>query len=529
MSSRLLLALLCIVSVSTGCVVKDGPSDPRPGNVTFLWTFSGFRCDQVRDVAGVDILIPGEPLANDGRFACSTAGVDGITLHDFAPGSYAFTLRAVNFQNQILFEANGTFFINGNQTVSVDLAPTGSPGSYAYLNWTFPGNVSCAQAGVASVDVLLDNLAPHNVPCIQGQDTPGLQTPFLAPGTHSIEFIARAPSGQPLYFYRGTLTTRAYEPVYASFRLVPPPAQPGDVTFLWTFGGRRCDQARDVYGVNISIPGEPLANNGRFACNTAGVDGITLHDFAPGSYNFTLEAVNFQNQVLFGANGTFTVNGDRTVAVDLAPVGNPSSYAYLNWTFPGNQGCAQAGVASVDIKLDTRATANFSCSEGQTSPGLQTPALDPGEHFIEFIARDASGRPLYYFNGTLVTQAYNPVAASYSLYAVGGAAISWKFSGGSTPFDCNTADPTGTLRVGINFQDTNTGEWVYGSAGDWHGCTDKPIVYSFLRPGTYKVSLYAKTSNNVEYRSNPSLPPIQVQAHVFPGPSGALEVTMFRQ
>ncbi len=309
----------------------------------------------------------------------------------------------------------------------------------------------------------------------------------------------------------------------------PPPAQPGNATFLWTFGGLRCDQARDVYGVNISIPGEALANNGKYACSTSGVDGITLHDFAPGSYSFNLQAVNFQNQILFEANGTFIIDGNRTVVVDLTPTGSPGSYAYLNWTFPGNQSCAQADITSVDITLDDLAPRNFACNVGQATPGLRTPDLAPGSHFIEVIARDSSGRALYYFNGELVTEAYNPVSASYSLYAVGGAAISWMFSDGSVTFDCNALDPTGNLQVGINFQDTTTGQWVYGALGDWHRCADKPIIYGYLKPGTYKVSLYSRTSNNVEYRSNPNIAPIQVQAHVFPGPNSALEVTMYRQ
>lgn len=307
----------------------------------------------------------------------------------------------------------------------------------------------------------------------------------------------------------------------------PAPSVPGDVTFLWTFNGLRCDQARDVYGVNVTIPGESLLNNGKYACNTAGSDGITLHDFAPGSYNFTLQAVNFQNQIIFEASGTFVINGNRTAMVDLAPVGNPTSYALLNWRFPGNMGCGQAGVATVDITLDDMAPRNFDCTVGQSAQGLQTPNLDPGSHFIEFIARAPSGQPLYYFNGELVTQAYNPVSVLYDLYAVGGASIAWKFSDGSVTFDCNSLSPN--LQIGVNFQDTTTGQWVYGALGDWHNCSDKPIVYSYLRPGTYKVSLYAKTNSNTEYRSNPNIAPILVQAHNFPGPNSALEVTMYRQ
>ncbi|MDC0709752.1 hypothetical protein POL68_14870 [Stigmatella sp. ncwal1] len=301
-------------------------------------------------------------------------------------------------------------------------------------------------------------------------------------------------------------------------------AYPGDVSFLWTFEGLRCDQSREVFGVNVEIPGESLHNGGRYACNTGGVDGITLHDFRAGSYTYILTAVDVQNRVVYEARGTFRIDGNVTVRADLMGEGDPASYALLNWTFPGNASCGQAGVASVDITLDDQAPANFPCFEGQRSPGLQTPDLAPGEHFIEFIARDASGNPLYYYNGGLVTQAYNPVSASYNLYAVGGAAISWRFSDGSVTRDC----PSSTLEVGVNFQDTATGEWVYGALGDWQLCQDKPITYSFLRPGTYKVSLYAK-NGNTEYRSNSNMAPILVRAHQFPGPNDALEVTMFRQ
>jgi hypothetical protein len=115
------------------------------------------------------------------------------------------------------------------------------------------------------------------------------------------------------------------------------------------------------------------------------------------------------------------------------------------------------------------------------------------------------------------------------LYAVGGAALSWLFSDGAVTFDCNALDPAGTMQVGLNFQDVNTGQWVYGALGDWHLCHTKPIVYSFLRPGTYKVSLYAKTASGAEYRNLSNMAPVTVQTHVFPGPNQSLQVTMYRQ
>jgi hypothetical protein len=304
----------------------------------------------------------------------------------------------------------------------------------------------------------------------------------------------------------------------------PRPAQPGDVTFLWTFANLRCDEVRDVYGVNITIAGEQLHNDGRYACTTAGVDGITLHDFVPGSYPFKIQGVDYRGVVMFEATGTFVIDGDARVNVDLMPVGNPTSYALLNWRFPGNQSCAAAGITSVDVTIDEQSK-TFPCFEGQSASGVQSPPLAPGEHFIEFIARDSAGRPLYYFNGGLVTQAYRPSNHLYDLYAVGGASISWKFNDGSVNFDCAQADPANNLQIGVNFLDTNTNQWVYGALGDWHLCRSKPILYSFLKPGTYKISLQT-TISGTRYCSNPAIAPVLIQAHVFPGSADALEVSM---
>ena len=310
----------------------------------------------------------------------------------------------------------------------------------------------------------------------------------------------------------------------------PPPGRSGDVTFLWMFDGLRCDEARDIRGVNITIPGESLLNGGRYGCSTNNVDGITLHDFVPGTYSYRLEAVDYRNVVIFEASGTFVINGDATVSVDLAPVGggNQTSYAFLTWTLPGNQTCAQAGVATVDITLENEPTVNFPCTDGQQIPGLKTPYLVPGRYFIDIVAKDSAGRPLYYGSDEIVTQAFSARSFEFALVS-GGASIAWRFSDGSVTFDCAQLDPSGNQLVGLNFQNVNTGEWVYGNEGDFHRCSTKPIVYSFLRPGFYKVSLYARTSNGVEYRSNPAIPSLEIRPGVYPGPAQALEVVLYRQ
>ncbi|MFL5349471.1 MAG: hypothetical protein ACJ8AT_32120 [Hyalangium sp.] len=302
----------------------------------------------------------------------------------------------------------------------------------------------------------------------------------------------------------------------------PPPAQRGDVTFLWTFGNLRCDQARDVYGVNITIPGEQLLNNGNYACSTNGVDGITLHDFAPGSYPYTLQAVDFNGRILFEANGTFIIDGSRTVMVDLAPSGSPGSSANLNWNFPGNASCSTAGVYSVDVTVDDK-TANFPCTQGQTAQGVATDYIAPGEHYIEFVALDAQRHPLYYYNGGLTTQAYTSVNASYNLYTIGGASISWRMSDyadGSVTFDCPQSNPT----VYVNFQDRNTGNWVYPAAGDGHACSTKPIVFQFLKPGSYTLRV-STTISGYNYVSAAGII-VNVGSHAI---TNVPDVTLYRQ
>src|SRR5687768_3558018 len=68
-------------------------------------------------------------------------------------------------------------------------------------------------------------------------------------------------------------------------------ARSGDVTFYWTFWGDSCADA-GVESVKITIAGEPLEDNGYYPCLNAGAPGITLHDFRPGTYSYTIEGLD---------------------------------------------------------------------------------------------------------------------------------------------------------------------------------------------------------------------------------------------
>jgi hypothetical protein len=489
MSARFLAALLCLAWLGTGCIYVDDPTPtptptPARGDVDFLWTFDGRPCATVRDlVAGVRVTIPGSPLANTVDSPCNANGVDGLGLQNFAPGSYVFSLEAYNEDNQVVFSGSGNFTVDGDVTVRVDLAPRGTANSFVYASWRFPNNMSCAQASVESVDVSIDGGAWMRLPCSVGSGGQVARSPALTPGQHTLQVVAVGFDGKPRYSDSDTVTTAAYAAVSVEFVFYAPSI--GDVDFLWTFDGRSCATVRDfVQSVRITIPGQTLANNGYFPCSTSGVDGIRLLDFAPGSYGFTLEAYNANNQVVFSRSGNFTVDGDVTLRVNLAPTGTASSFAYVSWRFPSNISCAQASVESVDVSIDGGAWTRLSCTAGSGGQAVRSPPLAPGQHTLQLVAVGSDGNSRYYASGILNTVAYESISATFAFGEVGGLALRWDLLENSLYRTCAQA---GVTQVAIHLYEHATGKYIYGNTGDVHGCGDAPVAYRLLTPGEYTV------------------------------------------
>lgn len=309
---------------------------------------------------------------------------------------------------------------------------------------------------------------------------------------------------------------------------------PGDITFTWSFYGQTCSQAPDVAKVHIVIPGERLQNDGIYPCTSNSYPGIVLHDFRGGVYDYTIEALSYTDEVLYVSGGEITVDGDTRVNVDLTPVGQPSSWAYISWRFPNNPAtttCAQAqppgtdpqigGIAYVDVEIDG-AYKRFTCAEGSPlSPsfvaGIQSPAIAPGSHSLKVTALLASGYPVYSYSGTMDTTAGTPVAHEVTLgWAVGGLNVAWTFTQGSTVRTCaDVSNPT----VHVQFVDVGTGLAVYPNAGDDKVCTySQPVHYYFLRPGTYDVYLTAD-AGATHYVMVDAPPRVNVPAGVFPASS----------
>ncbi|OJH35394.1 hypothetical protein [Cystobacter ferrugineus] len=302
----------------------------------------------------------------------------------------------------------------------------------------------------------------------------------------------------------------------------PTPTYPGDVTFFWTFGNigaGRCADVPDVKSIHISISGETLHNGGVYACNTAGTDGIVLHDFQPRTYSYTLKAVGYDNQVLYQASGNFTVNGDTRVNVNLAPQGGGSSFAYVSWSFEGNTNnsnptCSQAGVNYVDVRIDNGEWARLACEDGIGEKQIPSPFLAPGNHTIEFVGMNVThsgATPYYYRSGTLTTQEGSPVSVSYTLRAVGGMSLRMKLFDGSVQKTCAQAGVTG---VRINLRDRATSKLVFGEEGDAKPCTDAPIPYKYLPPGDYDVLIKGMSGSQMTYSNLNNPPMLTVKAFV---------------
>jgi hypothetical protein len=306
---------------------------------------------------------------------------------------------------------------------------------------------------------------------------------------------------------------------------------PGDLTLTWTFNGRSCATA-GVSTVRVVVDGETLQNDGVYSCLTDNYPGIRLNDFRARTYTFSIVGYNALNEATYETAGTFTINGDISLNVDLDPVVQSSSYAYLQWTFPPNSAssnptCSQAGVTNVYVSIDGAAQYSVTCSTGQTTTGSQTSALTIGTHTIDLTAVDSSGY-VYYSRSATFTVTATPSKTVFDLdWAVGGAAVAWTLVDGGISRTCAQA---GITNVTVNFQDTSTGALLYGSSGDSQPCSAGSVVYDFLTPGTYKVIIEGYGTGGSRYTSNTTAgaPTITIQAGVFKTPSDAVNAVTYR-
>ena len=250
------------------------------------------------------IAISGETLENNGVFPCLVNGDPSIILKNFKGKTYSYTIDAIGYANERLFTRSSSFKVDGNIKVTADLTAVAGSTSYGYLTWTFPAmvgapNPDCATAGVSDVLVSIDGAAEEKIPCALGFGTnPGVQTPLLAPGQHTIVLTGVDSVGYAYYRAYSTLTTTSANPVAATYAL---PWAVGGTAVKWTITdgsiGQDCAMAgvTDVY-INFVDSGGNLVYGSlgdKKPCSSAGVEYPFLK---PGTYEVRIDAAGTGNR-----------------------------------------------------------------------------------------------------------------------------------------------------------------------------------------------------------------------------------------
>lgn len=304
----------------------------------------------------------------------------------------------------------------------------------------------------------------------------------------------------------------------------------GDVNLAWSFIGQQCADFPDIDSIQVQIPGERLENDGYFPCQSNRYDGVVLYDFAPGRYDFNIYALDASGTSLFESSGQFIIDGNVRVSVDLTPAGGPTSYALVSWLFPDIGGlrspsCAEAGITDMYLRIDDRDWVSYPCTRGTGDRFIVTPYLDPGTHDVELAGSFGNGSGAltkFHFGGTFQTFTGRPVDVSFTMKWAA-PTVEWQLAQGNTPLSCAQAN-VGT--VFVNFQRAN-GTFLYPGAGDPQPCTDAPIVYYSLPPGTYRVFMEARSGGGLNYFSNDATPPtITVQDQEYQNYAAPLLVSL---
>jgi len=314
----------------------------------------------------------------------------------------------------------------------------------------------------------------------------------------------------------------------------------GDVTFSWTFFGQTCSTA-GVASVRITIPGETLANNGLYTCESNGYPGIVLHDFYGGSYTYSVEGFDANGSLIYVGSGDFRIDGDVLETVDLTPRDGKTSYALVTWTFPGNVNCADAdtpakqlgGVKYVDITFDndSSTTVRANCVDGSianSGAGVYSALVDPGSHTISLTGLSASEYPLFTASSAMVTQNGTPASNQIGLqWAVGGVVVGWTLQ--SSTGAAQTCLGTGNPYVYVDFESSLYPQGIYGQADDANLCGAAPTRYFYLpasgATGTQYTLKVAGYSNTASWTAT-TAPAITVMPGVFPADTSAVNVIL---
>lgn len=224
------------------------------------------------------------------------------------------------------------------------------------LHWTFEGGKTCAQVGVATIQVDVDGevLSPNRFACVSGGVvTAGAKLGLYLPGTYRMTVSGLDPSNAVAY-QKQTDVTVEQRGTDVSLDLGASVLS-GSATLHWTFAGKTCAQA-GVSIVHANVDGQPLtdaAGNPDIPCTQGGIDGATIEPLTAGAHAFELAGLVGGSVAYSAGNLNVTVqNGKDTLsAVDLQAAAPTTATAFLTFDFNGRD-CAAAGVDHVYVLFD---------------------------------------------------------------------------------------------------------------------------------------------------------------------------------
>jgi hypothetical protein len=298
--------------------------------VVLDWSFDGLSCAQA-NASYVKVSIDGQPITddqNDPYLRCSQDGYDGVVIGPLDPGQHSVDLTAY-LGNNVNWSLSGvpvTVVPGRPATLDVDLLSAAGASAAASISWTFAG-LSCAQAQVDSVQVLVDGQDAGTVPCSKNGIDGAVVSP-LSPGAHTFELVASRTTGgtKQLVYDSAQSSPLTFRAGYTLAVVLDAPATSpgkGGVALSWKFpaGGPDCTVTAGA-GTPIRYTlkdhaGNALATKTATCGGASGGTGVTLCNPAAG-----------------GCSGGDTGLAAGAWSVDAAVAGAPTYAAHLAFGVP---------------------------------------------------------------------------------------------------------------------------------------------------------------------------------------------------
>lgn len=303
---------------------------------------------------------------------------------------------------------------------------------------------------------------------------------------------------------------------------------PGTVTLLWSFNhGQTCARS-GVDHLQLSVEGQVLDNGGQYPClDTTHSPGVTLSAFDSGSYRFSLTALDASGNALYSRDGTFDVEGDTQLPVDLAPPAG-SAPANVTWSYRDAAGAPLCGQDFDQVELDVDGTpfgsgSVYNCADGSFQ-GVLSPPLSAGSHTVTVRAFDSVAAGTVFASGA---QNFLPGASAGGPvpldWEVGGVAVTYNLTDSPTAPACIGSGLTAT----IDFEDVQTHQTLYGSGGTAVPACQVPVIF-FLptSPNPYQVQVQALGGGHAWAVPANSASAVKLEPGVFGDPANALFIPM---